>query len=79
MLSQNSSRRLFSKWLHTRLAQVPANKTVALLVDHSEVKNGELSCLEHLHGSEHFRQDLSLNKSAWFYTNDAQMRRCLLI
>ena len=55
MLSNFASKRFFSQWLHTKLAAVPANKTVALLVDHSEVKSGELSCLEHLHGSEHFR------------------------
>ena len=58
---------------------MPATKTVALLVDHEEVKNQSLECLEHVHGSEHFRHDLTLKKSAWVYTNDAQMRRCLLI
>ena len=79
MLSQMISKRYFSKWLHDRLAHVPANKTVALLVDKSEVKNQELACLEPLHASQDFRHDLTLNKSAWFYTNDEQMRRCLLI
>ncbi len=75
----NIQKRFFSKWLHERLARVPATKTSALLVDQSEVKDQSLECLEHLHGSEHFRHDLTLNKSAWIYTNDAQMRRCLLV
>ena len=46
-------------------------KTVALLVDKSEVRNQELECLAPLHASQDFRHDLSLNKSAWFYTSDA--------
>ena len=74
-----TGRRHFSQWLHERLAKVPANKTVALLVDADEVKTQSLACLAHVHGSEHFRHDLSLNKSAWIYTNDEQMRRCLLV
>ena len=63
-------KRMFSKWLHDRLARVPATKTVALLVDHSEVKSQSLDCLSHVHSSEHWRHDLTLNKSAWIYTKD---------
>jgi len=58
---------------------VPKEKTVALLVDQQEVKDQSLDCLSHVHGSSEFRADLSLNKSAWIYTNDADMRRCLLV
>ena len=68
-----------NKWLHERLARVPANKTVALLVDHEEVKSKSLACLKHLHDSADFIADLDMNKSAWIYTNGAEMRRCLLI
>ena len=68
-----------SKWLHDRLAAVPASKTVALLVDHSEVQEQSLDCLSHVHGSKDFRDDLTLNKSAWIYTSDESKRRCLLI
>lgn len=51
--------------------------TVGLLVDHSEVVNGELDCLNKYHGSKDFRQDLSLHKHAWIYLDDK--RRCLLL
>lgn len=79
MLGKSIAKRTFSKWLHERLARVPATKTIALLVDADEVKSQSLDCLSHVHGSEHFRHDLTLNKSAWIYTSDASMRRCLLI
>jgi hypothetical protein len=81
MLNQ-SSRRYFSKWMHERLATsmtADRQKTVALLVHHDEIKDKSLSCLDHLHHSQDWRHDLSLNKSCWFYTNDATMRRCLLL
>ena len=52
---------------------------MAILVDHSEVKDQSLPCISHLSGSQDFRHDLSLNKTAWLYLKDAQMRRCLLI
>ena len=58
---------------------MPANKTVALLVDQQEVRDQKLDCLSHMSGSKHFRQDLTLNKSAWIYTNDDSMRRCLVV
>ena len=79
MLSKQLTKRYFSQWLEKRLASVPASKTVALLVDEDEVKNQSLACLSHVHSSKEFRQDLALQKSAWIYTNDAAMRRCLLI
>jgi len=43
------------------------------------MQNQSLACLSHVSKSEHFRQDLSMNKSCWIYTDDAEMRRCLLI
>ena len=79
MLSKQLTKRYFSQWLEKRLSAVPASKTVALLVDEDEVKNQSLACLSHVHGSKEFRQDLTLSKSAWIYTNDAAMRRCLLV
>ena len=76
MLAKSFQKRLFSQWLHTRLAQAPAQKTVALLVDHSEVKNQELSCLSPVHTSADFRLDLTMNQFAWVYLDQ---RRVLLL
>ena len=70
---------LTSQWLDKKLASVPSNKTVAILVDENDVKEQKLDCLKHLYGSKEFLQDLTLSKSAWIYTNDAAMRRCLVI
>jgi len=35
--------------------------------------------LEHLQSSQDFKNDLSMSQYAWFYTNDAAMRRVLLV
>ena len=33
----------------------------------------------HVTASKEFRQDLTLSNSAWIYTNDESMRRCLVV
>jgi len=72
------SNRHFSKWLHQRLAKAKPSSTIGLIVDHSEVKNQELDCLSHLHKSQEFRQDLSLDKHYWFYAPSTGQRVLLL-
>ena len=67
-------KRPFSTWLHTRLAAAPKHKTVALLIDKSEVE--ALDCLKPYNQSVHFRQDLAMEKSHWIYSND---RRVLVV
>jgi leucyl aminopeptidase len=74
-----TSTRPSSKWLEEKLASVPASKTVALIVDEAEVREQKLNCLSHLDSSKEFRQDLTLAKCVWIYTNDEAMRRILLI
>jgi len=70
--------RLFSTWMHERLARsVAANRSVALLVDHSEIKDKTLDCLSHLHGIEDFQRDLAMQKSMWI--NLKSGHRCLLL
>jgi hypothetical protein len=65
--------------LHQRLHQTTSSgaKTVALLVDHSEVKNKELECLSHLHSNNDFTADLALQKSVWITLKNGN--RCLLM
>ena len=79
MQSNQTETRPSSKWLDEKLASVAASKTVALIVDENEVSQRKLNCLSHLDGSKEFRQDLTLAKSAWIYSNDAAMRRILLV
>ena len=68
----------FSTWMANRLKAVPANKTRAVIVDQSEIKDNSLDFLSHLSPSKEFRQDLNMNGTYWFY--DAQEhRRCLLV
>jgi hypothetical protein len=62
---QTGLRRNFSQWLSNRLAQTPKHKTVALLVDKSEIAT--LECIKPQSDSEHFRQDLTLEKHHWIY------------
>lgn len=70
--------RLFSTWMHERLAKsVAANRSVALLVDHSEIKAKTLDCLSHLHGIEDFQRDLAMQKSMWITLKSGH--RCLLL
>ena len=64
----------FSNWLNGRLVQVPANKTVAVLVDKTEIE--ELEFLKPHSDSEHFRLDLSLHKYQWIYHEN---RRVLVV
>ena len=59
---------------------MPATKTAALLVDHSEIQ--ELDCLKHLSKSKDFRQDLTMNQAMWVYLPHNQgeaARRVLLL
>ena len=73
-MMQQILKRPFSTWLHARLAAAPKHKTVALLVDKSEVET--LDCLKPYSESVHFRQDLTLEKKHWIYSND---RRVLVV
>ena len=68
-----------NKWLHDKLAAVSKDKTVALLVDQSEVKDQSLECLSHMSGNAQFRADLDLSKCIWIYTKEETPRRCLVI
>ena len=68
-----------NKWLHDKLTAVPREKTVALLVEQSEVKDQSLDCLSHMSGNPEFRADLNLNSCVWIYTKDETQRRCLVI
>ena len=79
MQSNQTETRPTSKWLEAKLASVPTSKTVALIVDKDEVRQQKLNCLSHLDGSKEFRQDLTLSKCVWIYSNDEAMRRILLI
>ena len=71
---QTTLRRNFSNWLTQRLAKTPSHKTVALLVDKSEVAT--LECIHPHNKSEHFVQDLALDKHHWIYLNE---RRTLVV
>ena len=65
-------------WLKERLTHAHKNtsKTVALVVDKSEVEN--LDILGHLAKSKEFKQDLAMQKSYWFYSPET-MKRFLLV
>jgi len=67
---------VFSQWLEKAAAGVAPEKTLALLVDHTEVQ--KLDCLSHLHGSKEWRQDLTLHKHQWVY-NPSNGRRMLVL
>lgn len=71
---QQISKRNFSQWLLSRLATASKSKTVALVVDKSEVK--DLDFIKPLNESQHFCQDLAMDKHHWVYTND---RRALIV
>ena len=49
---QSALKRNFSQWLASRLAAAPKNKTVALVVDKSEVKT--LDLIKPFNDSQHF-------------------------
>jgi hypothetical protein len=61
---QQFIKRPFSTWLHQRLEAAPKNKTIALLVDKSEVES--LDCLKPFNQSVHFRQDLTMENAIGF-------------
>ena len=71
--------RYFS-WMNKAIQQAHThnNKTVAILVDHSEVKEGGLPFLGGLEKSKEFRQDLNINKTYWFYSSETQKRALLI-
>ena len=57
--------------MHQRIAQVDPSKTLAIMVDKSEVQ--QLECLKPYSASEHFRKDLALEKKQWIYHQGRRM------
>lgn len=64
-------KRFFGSWLNTRLAQVRPDKTLAVLVDKSELTSIEF--LKHHTASDDFCKDLILEKKQWIYWNGRRM------
>ena len=73
-------KRFMSTWIKEKLASNSATtgKTLAIVVDHSEIQNNSLEFIKDLTASQHFRQDLNLSNSYWFYHPSTQARTLLL-
>ena len=58
--------------MHQRIAKVDPSKTLAIMVDKSELQS--LYCLKPYSDSEHFCKDLVLEKKQWiYYKGDRRM------
>lgn len=77
-----------SSWLQAQISRVhkaDPTKTIAIVVDHSEIKDGSLDSKvlpEGLSTSDDFKKDLNLSSSYWFYhkiQGEKELKRVLLL